>query len=191
MRENKRTEELIIFKHSDYPSLDQVMKLFKGDTNDLIVHQYIRISKNFIPSFNFISHIFFSGLSEAAVILGPHGGAFYNILYAPRKTLVIEFFPVRPGSMLSFLPLPRQQQFFFNINITSTILRNFFNLVVLIIIIISPSRFSTQVARSYLVACALPRPALLPGTELIHTYTHRYISRNVRTKQNPYFRTNY
>ncbi len=139
--------------------------------------------------------------TEAAVILGPHGGAFYNILYAPRKTLVIEFFPVRPGSMLFFLPLPRQQFFFFLILYHESILRKFFHLVVLIIIF--PPRLSTQVARGYLVACTLPRPALLPGTEPIlhklslslsnthtHTHTHTQLYISIRNVRIPYFRTN-
>lgn len=30
---------------------------------------------------------------QARVLIGPHGGAFYNILFAPSKVLVVEFFP--------------------------------------------------------------------------------------------------
>lgn len=32
---------------------------------------------------------------DAAVIIGPHGGAFYNMMYCPRGTVVVEFLPRR------------------------------------------------------------------------------------------------
>jgi len=38
---------------------------------------------------------YLSFFKDARVVLGPHGGAFYNLLFAPPKTLVIEFFPAR------------------------------------------------------------------------------------------------
>ena len=35
--------------------------------------------------------------SKAKIILGPHGGAFYNIQFAPKDTVIIEFAPLTPG----------------------------------------------------------------------------------------------
>lgn len=35
--------------------------------------------------------------SDVRIMLGPHGGAFYNMMYAPRDTVVVEFGPVPQG----------------------------------------------------------------------------------------------
>lgn len=54
--------ELIVFQHKDYPTLDDIIRLFN---------------------------------TKASIIIGPHGGAFYNQLFAAPDTLLIELFPVR------------------------------------------------------------------------------------------------
>lgn len=33
---------------------------------------------------------------QAKIIIGPHGGAFYNIQFSPKDTVIIEFAPVKP-----------------------------------------------------------------------------------------------
>ncbi|KAL6065310.1 DUF563 domain-containing protein [Balamuthia mandrillaris] len=55
-----RREELVIFDHSQFPSLSSVIEWFN---------------------------------SNAIALIGPHGGAFYNMFYCAADTLVVEFFP--------------------------------------------------------------------------------------------------
>ncbi|KAL6080398.1 DUF563 domain-containing protein [Balamuthia mandrillaris] len=55
-----RREELVIFDHSQFPSLSSVIGWFNNN---------------------------------AIALIGPHGGAFYNMFYCAADTLVVEFFP--------------------------------------------------------------------------------------------------
>lgn len=43
----------------------------------------------FLATRDFFNH-------QVKAVIGPHGGAFYNINFSPRDTLVVEFFPVKP-----------------------------------------------------------------------------------------------
>lgn len=59
LAESGRKEELVVFDHRKYSSLDEHIRLFQ----------------------------------QARVMIGPHGGGFYNLLFCPSRTLSIEFFP--------------------------------------------------------------------------------------------------
>jgi hypothetical protein len=80
-------EELVVFNHAEYPGFEA--------TRDFFNHQV----KAVIGKLNLCIALCLalSGLSrKASLPKGPHGGAFYNINFSPRDTLIVEFFPVRP-----------------------------------------------------------------------------------------------
>jgi hypothetical protein len=87
-------EELVVFDHTQFPGFLATRDFFNHQVKAVIgtrtrttahVHVHAQLWCTLI-----------SAPTSYIRQKGPHGGAFYNINFSPRDTLVVEFFPVKP-----------------------------------------------------------------------------------------------